>query len=280
MGSPVSMFSNIIPVFIPGQTGDLFALYYTPIAEERPKKVILHIPAFAEEMNKSRHMVALQARALAQHGYGVLVIDLFGTGDSVGHFSDATWLIWQDNIQSAIQWLVKKGAESINLWGLRTGVLLAMNFVANTLTPIDKLIGWQPVLNSETFVMQFLRLRVAAAVMDRNAPQEKTSDLKQQLLDGKTIEVAGYRLNPNLIGPMLAINSNELNLTSITNWVLFEMASSVEKSISTPNAKFVEALNSKNKKASIKTVVGSSFWSTQEIVEAPLLLTETLASLT
>ena len=40
MGSPVSMFSNIIPVFIPGQTGDLFALYYTPIAEERPKKVI------------------------------------------------------------------------------------------------------------------------------------------------------------------------------------------------------------------------------------------------
>jgi len=171
MADNFSNSSLVMPLFIPGQTGELFALYYPPASGGQPKKVFLHIPAFAEEMNKSRRMVALQARAFAQHGYGVLVMDLLGTGDSFGNFSEATWLIWQQDIDTAIRWIVKQVAESINLWSLRIGVLLAMDFVANSSAKIDKLICWQPVLNGETFVMQFLRLRVAAAMMDKNAPQ-------------------------------------------------------------------------------------------------------------
>ncbi len=279
MGKPLSILSTVMPVFIPGQTGNLFALYYLPVGDNQPKKVILHIPAFAEEMNKSRRMVALQARAFAQHGYGVLVLDLFGTGDSVGNFSDATWLIWQQDIDSAIQWLVERGAESISLWSLRMGFLLAMDFVVNTRTQINRLIGWQPVLNGETFVMQFLRLRVAAAVMDRNAPQEKTAELKQQLLDGKAIEVAGYLLNPDLVKPIVALRADELDLSAVTDWMLFEIVTNEDKDVSPANAKFIETLCSKNQRATIKTVSGSPFWSTQEIVEVPALLTKTLASL-
>jgi exosortase A-associated hydrolase 2 len=279
MGKRISIVSTIMPLCISGQTGDLFGLYYPPVGFDQPNQVILYIPPFAEEMNKSRRMVALQARAFAQQGYGVLVVDLLGTGDSAGNFSDATWLIWQQDIDAAIQWLLKQGAKSISLWGLRMGVLLAMDFIANTGTKIDKLIGWQPVLNGETFVMQFLRLRVAAAVMDRNAPQEKTSDLKQQLLDGRAIEVAGYLLNPSLIKPMLALNANNLDLTAVKNLLLFEIVTSADKTVSPVNAKFIETLNRKNQSAVIKTIIGSPFWSTQEIVEVPQLLTETVNSL-
>jgi exosortase A-associated hydrolase 2 len=279
MDDKLSISSTVMPVFITGQAGDLFAIYYPPTAGGQPKKAFLHIPAFAEEMNKSRRMVALQARAFAQQGYGVLVTDLYGTGDSFGNFSEATWSIWQQNIDRAIQWLAEQGAESINLWSLRMGVLLAMDFVANSGAKIDQLICWQPVLNGETFITQFLRLRVAAAVMNRNAPQEKTSELKQQLLNGKAIEVAGYLLNPDLIKPMLALRANELDLSAVKNLALFEIVTSADKDVSPANAKFIETLHSKNQMATIKTLVGSPFWSTQEIVEVPQLLTETMGDL-
>ena len=49
-------------------------------------------------MNKSRRMAALQARAFAEMGFGVLQIDLFGCGDSSGDFSDARWDIWKQDL--------------------------------------------------------------------------------------------------------------------------------------------------------------------------------------
>jgi alpha/beta superfamily hydrolase len=42
----------------------------------------------AEELNKSRHVAAAQARAFAAAGYSVLQIDLYGCGDSSGDFGE------------------------------------------------------------------------------------------------------------------------------------------------------------------------------------------------
>lgn len=42
---------------------------------------IVYIHPFAEEMNKSRRMAALQARALTLAGFAVLQLDLIGCGD-------------------------------------------------------------------------------------------------------------------------------------------------------------------------------------------------------
>ncbi len=266
------------PFFIPSRTGSLFSIFY-PTADKPITKAIIHIPAFAEEMNKSRRMVALQARAFAAQGHAVLVLDLFGTGDSAGEFAEATWSVWLQNIAVAVEWLKEQGAESIALWGLRTGALLAMDFADKNQYKIERLIAWQPVLNGDTFITQFLRLRVAAAAMDSNAPQEKTSELKQQLLEGITIEVAGYSLNPDLVAPMLGLQANNLNLTNIKNLALFEVVPSKDRGISMVNAAFIESLQSKNQTASAKAVVDNIFWSTQEIIDAPTLLAETSASL-
>jgi len=51
---------------------------------------VLYGHPFAEEMNKSRRMAGLQARALARAGYDVLQIDLRGCGGSSGDFGDAS----------------------------------------------------------------------------------------------------------------------------------------------------------------------------------------------
>ncbi len=46
--------------------------------EASGKPLVVHVHAFAEEMNKSRRMAAMQSRALAAAGFAVLQIDLLG----------------------------------------------------------------------------------------------------------------------------------------------------------------------------------------------------------
>ena len=64
----------------------LFCLFY-PAQREIPLGSILYVHPFAEEMNKSRRMAALQAHGLAQAGYAVLQVDLRGCGESAAHES-------------------------------------------------------------------------------------------------------------------------------------------------------------------------------------------------
>lgn len=259
------------PFFLAGQAGPLFALYWAP-AESKPERAFLHVPAFAEEMNKSRRMLALQAKAFAEHGYAVLVLDLFGTGDSGGDFAEATWECWLSDVASGIAWLKEQGISHVDLWGLRTGALLAMDFVQRNPGENERLLLWQPVLNGDTFVTQFLRLRVAAAMMNSSQPQEKTGDLKKQLQQGQTLEVAGYGLNPDLINPLMALKPDPAALTSLRFVDVFEVVSRSDMQASPVNQQFIEKLVAAQVKASLYTVVGDPFWASQEITTAPALL--------
>jgi exosortase A-associated hydrolase 2 len=266
--------------FIPSPEGDLFALYFQPDngleeAGSPAKKAILFIPPFAEEMNKARRMVALQARAFCQQGYAVLLLDLFGTGDSQGDFSEAKWSTWLANIETAYHWLRDKGIEDVSLWGLRVGVLLAMDFLQqHPLIKIDQLIGWQPVLKGELFGAQFLRLRIASAMMDKNAPKEKVADLKARLEAGETIEVAGYSLHPDLMLPLMALEAGQFDLANVAQCHVFEMIAAETQAASVSTRRWVNTMP--EMKITLDLVVGSNFWSTQEIVEVPELIEATV----
>ncbi len=259
------------PFFLAGQSGPLFALYWAP-AQSKPERAFLHVPAFAEEMNKSRRMVALQAKAFAEQGYAVLVLDLFGTGDSGGDFAEATWGGWLSDVATGIAWLKQQGIAQVDLWGLRTGALLAIDFVQRNPGEIERLWLLQPALNGDTFVTQFLRLRVAAAMMNSAASQEKTGDLKKQLQQGQTLEVAGYSLNPDLINPLMALKPDPSALMSLRSVDVFEVVSRPDVQASPVNQQFIEKLVAAQVKASLHTVVGAPFWASQEITTAPALL--------
>jgi len=261
----------MIPLFIPCPSGQLFCGFYPPVTSGVGLNII-HVSAFAEEMNKSRRMVALQAQAFADQGCSVLVLDLFGTGDGSGDFGEATWEIWLQNIDSAITWLMQNGAQSIILWGLRTGVLLAMDFASHSLYPIKGLIAWQPVVNGDIFLTQFLRLRVAASIMDSNVPKEKTSDLKQQLLAGQAIEVSGYCLNPELAKPILALRADHLLCPSVKEMAIFGVVSSADTPGAIANTQLLTFLQEQNINASVTNIVGDNFWDSQEISEAADLI--------
>ncbi len=265
---------EITPLFISSEHGSLYATHFSS-AVGKATECILHVPAFTEEMNKSRHMVAMQARGFVEQGFSVLVLDLWGTGDSQGDFSEATWKSWLNNIDVAVTWIQDKGYQSISLWGLRSGVLLSLDYLHQYSVDINKLICWQPVLNGEQFIMQFLRLRIASAMMNKNAPQEKTSDLKRQLLDGQHVEVAGYQLNPALVNPMMALRAKQLKLNTVNQCHLFELTSDAELEASFSTTQWLNNIEQQTVNITLDIINGSLFWATQEITEASELIETT-----
>src|SRR5438045_2789030 len=109
--------------FLQGEAGERFCVFYA--ARGAPLGSVIYLHPFAEEMNKSRRMAALQARAFAARGYAVLQIDLLGCGDSSGGFDDARWSRWKHDVRNAQRWLSDHAEGPMHLWGLRLGALLA-----------------------------------------------------------------------------------------------------------------------------------------------------------
>ena len=147
----------------------LFVVIHLPAVDSWPSHWVLHCPAFAEEMNKSRKMVMDQARAFAEQGVGVLLPDLWGTGDSPGEFSDADWMVWRRNLMQILVWLKQQGSQTVTLWGLRLGCLLAQDIQQDWQADwphLRQLLYWQPLLNGKQAVTQFLRLRLASGLLE------------------------------------------------------------------------------------------------------------------
>jgi len=135
------------PFFLNTDRGERFCLYHAPDGAQKYRGAFLYVHPFAEEMNKSRRMAVLQAKALADAGFGVLQIDLFGCGDSNGDFADARWDIWKDDLAAASQWLQERSGQIPGLWGLRLGALLALDFAIASKNEHGSIILWQPIVN-------------------------------------------------------------------------------------------------------------------------------------
>ena len=180
--------------------GSVFAFFIPLVPVDECRGAFIYIHPFGDEMNKSRRMAAMQARAFAAMGFGVLQIDLFGCGDSSGEFRDARWDIWKHDLSVAKRWIENRASSPVSLWGLRLGALLALDFAKSSGDSFDQIILWQPVINGELFLNQFLRLRMAKEML-ADAGMGKTSGknmMRNRLANGETLEIAGYELASEL----------------------------------------------------------------------------------
>lgn len=260
--------------FLKGPQGPLFSIYHPAARQRRLPLGLVYTPPFAEEMNRARRMAALQARRLAELGVDVLLLDPFGTGDSAGDFGDASWEIWREDIKTAVAWLGARTDGNVGLWGLRLGALLAADVAAHDPNRIARLVLWQPVLSGDRYLTQFLRLRVAAS-MDKGSGRESTKDLRAQLSQGESVEIAGYRLAPALAESIASLTLQSLieGLDVPLNWL--EVASEENASLPPASQQLVGALEHRGPPLVTKAVVGEPFWAIQEITLAPNLLRAT-----
>lgn len=265
------------PFFLDAEPGARFCLYHLPMPGVECRGALIYVHPFAEEMNKSRRMAALQAREFAACGYAVLQIDLFGCGDSSGEFAEARWEIWKQDLAAAHAWLRRTTQAPVSLWGLRLGALLALDFAGEFKDEIRSLLLWQPVLRGEVFLTQFLRLQLAADMLAGQAQGESgTRALRGKLQAGEHVEIAGYTLAPALAHAIDAANAASLAPPGCAvHW--FELMQEPNRPLPPLAARQVAAWQQSAVNLTLHQVQCSAFWLSQEVVECPELLTATPA---
>lgn len=263
--------SRLEPFFLDTAAGTLSLLLRSPSSA---KRCVLFVPPFAEEMNKCRRQIVETALLLVDAGYAVLCFDLFGTGDSEGEFHDATWAIWRENVTSAIAWIREKGLELDAVIAARLGCSLAVQAFEDARLRVRSTALWQPVESGRQFMTQFLRLRVAASMM-QDGGTETVQDLKACLARGEEVEVAGYCLNGELWQAV-----EQLELTSHINEGLgrlsmWEIGRNPEGELSVPGKRLLSSARERGLVVSANYLPGEPFWSSTETVTHPELARRT-----
>ena len=261
------------PLFLGAASAQRFCIFHPPGG--RARGGVLYVHPFAEEMNKSRRMAALQSRALAAQGYAVLQFDLFGCGDSAGDFGDATWAQWRDDVVAGMQWLRARVSGEITLWGLRLGAALALDAARGSAPPAS-FVFWQPVLDGAAMLKQFLRLQIASQMLSEGRAASGLQDLRRRLEAGETIEVAGYPLTRGLVAGIEAVALDALAPGAVAvHW--FEMVAQAERPLPPAAQRVVDGWTARGAHVDVHCVAGPRFWNTPEIAECPDLVARTSA---
>lgn len=264
------------PFFLERSTHSLFSVFTPPAAATPFKGNVLYIHPFAEEMNRSRRMAALMARALSRVEWGALSVDLLGCGDSSGDFADAGWAEWLADVRAGLDWLRNRNDGAITVIGLRLGAALAAQTTRETPDLVDRLVLWQPVTSGKSMLTQFLRIRVAAAMTGGGGNgAETTRSLRQRFHDGEAVEVAGYEISPDLARAL-----DGLELAALTppasipvHWL--ELSAEPERPVSPGANRIIDAWRETGCTIEAETIVGEPFWSLQETAIAPALIART-----
>jgi exosortase A-associated hydrolase 2 len=260
--------------FLPRGDGQRLCVYHAA-GESTPRGALVYIHPWAEEMNKSRRMAALQSRALAAAGYSVLQIDLKGCGDSSGDFGDATWDSWLDDIAIAVEWLTQRTDAPLWLWSLRAGCLLASQAAARLARPSAQLY-WQPPTSGKAVLQQFLRLRVAG-MLQGGSGKGVLNELRERLADGEAVDIAGYRLSANLAHALESATLAPRGIANRLEWI--EVSSRDDMALSTASTDAAQAWRTAGWQVRTHLVNGPPFWQTTEIEVAPDLLSATVAAI-
>ncbi|NVM78321.1 exosortase A-associated hydrolase 2 [Duganella sp. SG902] len=269
---------SALPFFLSADEGERFCLYHEPEPGVAVRGAILHVPPFAEELNKSRRMVSLQARAYAQAGFGVLQIDLYGCGDSSGELAAARWDTWLNDLARAWQWLAEHKLGARYLWGLRLGALLALDF-ASRARP-EALILWQPALSGRAHLNQFARLQSAARLFSSAPAVEQDT------------EIAGYLMPPALSSAIGGLDAAALTPRCPVHWMELSMppgcdaasayaaaAGNAGAALQPASALLIDRWRDDGASVRAYPVHGEPFWSSAEIGIVPELLAATSSAM-
>lgn len=269
------MDPQLRPAFIEGERGKLFALLRKPA---QPSPGVLIVPPFAEEMNKSRHLFTEVAHRLAASGVAVAIVDLFGTGDSEGEFAEADWEVWKSDLAAAANWCAAQGIQIKAMLGMRLGCALACEMSRETALALQRCVFWQPVLSGSRALDQFLRLRVAASMMQRDG-KETLASLRSLLRNGGSVCVAGYDVNAKLAAQLDNVSLTQAlhHGLGAVSWI--ELVRAADALPPKPALDAIAQAQAAGVAVELQTVQGEPFWSAVELGRNPALIERTVAAL-
>lgn len=184
------------PFYLNGPEGALFCLGFFP--EQPDGRLLLQIPGWGEENNRSRHVMSAVGRTLADRGVASLIVDPSGTGDSEGANDAADWDRWRRDLAAAIGWARQEGYDRLALLGVRLMAKLALDAASECDPKPAAVLAWNPPSQGRRALDRILRIRVAQSIGRDPAERESVEQLRARLARGETLEVAGYSLSPAL----------------------------------------------------------------------------------
>jgi len=257
---------------LPVGEGHRFCVRHRPVAGDIVGTIV-HVPAFAEEMNRSRHLTARAARQLAGIGYDVLHTDPIGCGDSPGDFGDATWEQWVRDVVATAEW-AHADRRPLWLFGLRAGALVAAAALS-LLPPTTSLLLWQPVVSGRTHLVQFLRLKLAGGMVSEEE-RVGTKHLLERISRGESIDVAGYKISPALAN---GLATAELAVPAgYSGRVVWLEVVAADAGMPPAAQATMTSMTAAGARVDAATVRGPSFWQSVELEDCPELTTATLTS--
>jgi len=265
------------PFFMASPSGRLYAAHHRPANRSGERGHVLCVPPFNEEMNRSRSMMTLLAKALAALGFGTLVLDLYGTGDSDGDYRDARWSKWLDDVRAAQAWLQQQPGGLTAVLGVRLGAMLAAEVQATASMRQVPLVLWQPVLDGKSHLTQFFRVRMAAQLDRLDLPKETTATMRQQLAEGQLVEVAGYEIHPALAKAVDEARLVDFKLPAGCKVLWLDNASPEKPELSLASSNVVAAWQNAGVLVDAATYPGAAFWQVHERVLTPAIVDKTSA---
>lgn len=267
------------PGYLHTARGSLFTLRHPP---ERPcQGVILHLPAFTEELNTCRRVSAQAARHFASQGWWVWQFDPTGCGDSAGDMAQASWQDWVQDAQAVLQHALREPdlpeQAPICLWGIRAGALLCADVLpaAQALAgqrPVH-LVWWQPQLHGKQILQQWLRVGSAQAWLGQT--QGTGADAAGALARGESVCVGGYTLSASLAADLNAARSvTPPPSHECARLVWLDVQASAEPSPG--NARLLDTWQSQGWQAQWEPVNGPLFWQAPGREDAPALAESSL----
>jgi len=256
--------------FLQGRRGRIFSVLYRPPGEVRAAVLFVH--GWAEELTKARHMVARAARRLAADGLAVQMVDLFGCGDSEGMLAEADLETWQGDLQDCMQALARRFEVPVHLWGLRLGGLLAAR-LARDAPAAATLMLWQPPAQGRIAINEFLRLRTAGGLL-RGADRESVDGLREHILAGEPVEIAGFVPGAAAFGALDALTLAEL---APAGWrcVWLEVARDPARPLAPALGRARDAWEAAGVPVEVVRVAGVPFWGSGELQLCPPLIDAT-----
>ena len=239
----------------------------------------LLLSPFAEEMNKSRHLSTQLMSALWQQGQDCFFPDPFGTGDSEADLDDTSAALWRQDLLRFIQQLKDRGYQNLNVVAPRYGALQLIDLLATEALPLplNKIVLWQPYLQSSIFLQQFFRLKIAEQMATGNKTSQK--ELEQQLSEGTVVEIAGYPITQNLVSSMNALRDVAALPALYQQTPLLWLETSMLPNIS-PVCEKGMALLSQYFAAEFQQLQGPAWWNATELVQNPELVARSVEFLT
>lgn len=238
---------------------------------------VLYLHPFAEEMNKSRRMVALQARQFAAAGFDVALLDLHGCGDSAGDFADASWSSWIEDAMAAVRHIGGPDDGSpLWLWGVRAGCLLACATLPQVGGPCN-LLFWNPPQSGQSCVQQFLRMAMAAQLAD--GAKGVVERLRRTLADGGAADVAGYRLSSALAQGLNAATLRPPAAGIAGHLAWLELSRSDPPAMAPWASGALDSWRGAGWQVETHALAGTAFWQSAEIEVVPGLLTASTTSI-